>query len=437
MLRFLVRLSLPVLVVVAVLAAVDVPAAAAQSCSSTMSTNACDAYQGVQEFIGSGDGSPVAWSYSTGLWGSRTGPYWWQSAVGISMLARYGQRTRQLQSPINRVLTRTYQANDQNNFTNSYTDDTAWWGLGWLAAAQYELSVRGDQRDAGDFLTVAEADAAYIAQQSKVCGGVPWSLSPASGPHTISQATFIALTAGLARFLQASGPFHNSGRAAAWLSDAQAAWNWLASSGLVDTSTGKVTYDSIGSTSNCQDFTGGPVTYTQGEVADALVQLGSAYGDSADYGEAANFLNWAINPGSPAFSAFVCDSSNNDSVTNVPACTENYLMLQDRCEISSVNCAASSNQADVTAFKGLFMQGMSDYVSVTGDPQFNTFIADQPMAIIDNNDWYGAAQSSPGSARCNSPPACQFGRSWARVEPLQLTEGTQESALSALTAALP
>jgi hypothetical protein len=434
-LRFLIRLSLPGLVVLIALAAVGVPAASAQSCSTTMSTDACDAYQGVQEFIGSSDNSPVAWSYSTGLWGNRTGPYWWQSAVGISTLARYGQRTGQLQSPIQTVLTRTYQANDQNNFTNNYMDDTAWWGLGWLAAAQYELYVL-DQTDASHFLTVAENDASYIAKQQKVCGGIPWRVNPQTAPHTISQATYIALTAGLARFLKASGPFRNTRQASAYLQNAQNAWNWLASSGLVDTSTGKVTYDNIASTSNCQSFGGGPVTYTQGEVADALVQL-SAAGNAAYYGDAANFLNWAINPGSPAFSPFVCDSYYNNSSSNVPACTQDFLMLQDRCEIDSINCSANSNQADVTAFKGLFMQGMSDYASATGSTAFDTFIQDQPTAIIDNNDWHGATASPPESPPCSSPTACQFGRSWARVEPLELTEGTQESALSALTAALP
>ncbi len=437
MLRVLIRLSLGLLVVLAAAAALGVSAAAGQSCSTTMSVDACDAYQGVQEFIGSGDGSQVAWSYSTGLWGNKSGPYWWQSAVGIGTLARYGQRTGQLASPINTVLTRTYQTNDQNNFTDNYTDDTAWWGLGWLAAAQYELNVRGDQKDAGHFLSVAENDASFIAQQGKVCGGVPWSVNPASGPHTISQATFIALTGALARFLSASGPFQNARRASAYRQDAQGAWNWLESSGLVDTSTGKVTYDSIGSTSNCQDFVGGPVSYTQGEVADALVQLGSASGDSAYYGDAANFLSWAINPASPDFSPFVCDSYYNDSSSSVPSCTESFLMLQDRCETSSINCSANSNQADVTAFKGFFMQGISDYASVTGDTRFNTFIQDQPMAIIDNNDWYGATESPAQSSPCSSPTACQFGRSWARVEPLELTEGTQESALNALTAALP
>ncbi len=112
-------------------------------------------------------------------------------------------------------------------------------------------------------------------------------------------------------------------------------------------------------------------------------------------------------------------------------------MLQDRCEIYSVNCSANSNQADVTAFKGIFMQGMSDYASVTRNAQFDTFMQNQPTAIIDNQDWYGATESPPESSPCSTPTACQFGRSWARVEPLELTEGTQESALNALAAALP
>lgn len=431
--RFLIRLSVPGLVLAA-LAAVGVQAASARagSCSSTMSTDACDAYQGAQELIGSGDGSPVGWSYSTGLWGTGSGTDWWQSGVGIGTLARYGRRTGQLANPINNVLTRTYQVQGQNNFIDSYTDDTAWWGLGWLAAAQFELLVRGDRKDAGRFLSVAEHDANYIAQQGKLCGGIPWSVSPETPPHTISQATFIALTGALAHFLAASGPLQNALQASAYLQDAQGAWNWLQNSGLVNANTGEVTHDSISSTANCQSFAGGPVSYTEGEVADALVQLGSASSDPTTYyGDAANFLNWAINPADST--PFVCDSLYNNTSTLVPPCTEPFLVLEDRCESSSINCSANSNQADVTAFKGLFMQGMSDYASATGNPQFSTFVQDQPTAIIDNKDWYGAT----GPPRCGSPTACQFGRSWARVEPLELTEGTQESALSAFTAALP
>ncbi len=369
------------------------------------------ASQGFREFIGTGDGSQVAWHYSSGLWGGQNGSSWWQSALGIALLARYGQLTRQLRTPIQTVLVRTYQANvskADRNFTDKFMDDTAWWGLAWLAAARYELYF-GDQRDARRFLTVAETDASYIAQQPKVCGGISWTTGGA--PHTISQATFIALAAELARFLHSTGPLHDARRAAAWLSEAEGAWAWLAQSGLVDVSTGEVAKDSM-SDGSCGQLQGGPVTYTQGEVADALVQLGSALGNpSYDY-EAAGFLLYAIKTASP----FVFDG-----------------VLQDRCETISTNCSANPLQQDVMAFKGIFIQGVSDWASATLSAQFNAFLQAQPTAVL-NNDVLGA--STP-SAPCDSPHSCQFGMSWARqVSPMLVSAGTQESALVALTAGI-
>src|ERR1700719_2488715 len=70
---------------------------------------ATDAHYGIQELIGSGDGSPVSWNSSTGLWGGQSAPYWWQSAIAVTTLARYGQRTSDQASAINKVLVRTYQ----------------------------------------------------------------------------------------------------------------------------------------------------------------------------------------------------------------------------------------------------------------------------------------------------------------------------------------
>ena len=381
-------------------------AASADSSSWTAAAN-----RGFEEFIGTGDGSPVAWRYSDGLWGGQNGAAWWQSAVGVGILARYGQLTRQLRGPIQRVLIRTYRANVSRagpNFTDKYMDDTAWWGLAWLAAARYELYF-GDQGDAARFLSVAEADASYIAAQPKVCGGISWTTG--GGPHTISQAAFIALTAELALFRRSGGPFYGARQASAWLSDAQGAWNWLAQSGLVDLSTGEVSRDSV-SDSSCGALQGGPVTYTQGEVADALVELGRALGDSSYFNEAALFLQYAIDPTSP----FVFGG-----------------VLQDRCEVVSANCSANPLQHDIAAFKGLFIQAMSDWAAATFSAQFNGFLQAQATAAL-NNAVLGAG---PGSAPCVSPHGCQFGMSWARpMSPMLVTEGTQESALSAVTAVL-
>jgi hypothetical protein len=377
---------------------------------------ATDAHYGIQELMGSGDGSPVSWDPATGLWGGQTGPRWWESAIAVTALARYGERTTDQSSAINQVLVRTYQLNVDSsrngspNFINQFSDDTAWWGMAWLAAAQWELNYRQDQRDAARFLAVAEADAAYINRLPHPCGGIQWSTN--NPPHTISQATFITLTAGLARFRQASGPFHNSSLASQWLSDAQAAWSWLESSGLVDTSTGRVTYDSIGSTSNCQTFLGGPVTYTQGEVADALVQLGLALNQPSYSGLAQNFIQDTLSD-----SQFMYNG-----------------VLQNRCEALSPDCQGNSNQLDTTAFKGIFMWAVGDWSAATGSSAFSSFDQAQATAIVNNAIYNGAGAQQPG---CVSATTCQLAFSWARlVSPPLITDGTQSSALGAFIGVL-
>jgi hypothetical protein len=371
---------------------------------------------GIRELLGTGDGSPVAWDAATGLWDDyrnpHGGPYWWQSAVAVLTLARFGQRTGDPDPAIQHVLVRTYQLNVSRpatrNFITNYMDDTGWWGLAWLAASQYELSVRHDASDAARFLNVAEADASHIAAAPRPCGGVEWEL--ASAPNTIANAEFIALTAGLARYQQAPGPFHDPRGAARWLSAARADLGWFEQSGLVDMATGSVS-DHMGNEA-CQVH-GGPLTYDEGLTADALVQLGAALSQPAYYGEAQTFL------------AYTTDSANGMVSGGV---------LQDQCEALTPNCAGNPHQLDFAAFKGLFVASLSDWTTASGNPAFESFIDDQANAII-ANDILGASSSSPG---CDTPHDCQFGFSWARPEPtMVVTVGTQESALLALTAALP
>lgn len=361
--------------------------------------------------MGSGDGSPVGWNSGTGLWGGQTAPRWWQSAIAVTTLARYGEQTPDQNSTINNVLVRTYQLNVSSSrngspdFINQYSDDTAWWGMAWLDAAEWELNDRQDQRDAARFLAVAEADAAHINQLPHPCGGIQWS--PSSPPHTISQAGFIALTAGLARIREASGPLHNSSLASQWLSDAQAAWSWLENSGLVNTSTGQVVYDSVASTSNCQTFSGGPVTYTQGEVADALVQLGLVLNQASYFAPAQRFIQDTISD-----SQFMYNG-----------------VLQNRCEALSPNCQANSNQLDTTAYKGIFMWAVGDWSAATSNGAFTSFDQAQATAVVNNAIYNGAGTQQ---AACVSATTCQLAYSWARlISPPLITDATQSSALSA------
>jgi hypothetical protein len=365
--------------------------------------------------MGSGDGSPVSWDSTSALWGGKSAPYWWQSGLAVLTLARYAARAHDLAPAVQRVLLRTYAQNirrpgtsQPQNFANRFMDDTGWWGLAWLAASEYELAYRHDRVDAAKFLTVAEWDASYIARQPRPCGGVEWGVG--YGPDTISNAELVVLTSELAQYRQA-GPFGDPRRASMWLREANRTWGWLRASGLVDLHSGEVVADSMDPKS-CQRR-GGPVTYTQGEVAQGLVQLGLAAHDPSYDDRAAEFLRYALQP----TSGFVFRG-----------------VLQDHCEPLSPNCSALPTRLDVTAFKGLLVQAIDDWSRVTKRSDFSRFLRAQASAIT-SRDIFGA---TPRARGCRTPHTCQFGFSWARsLSPMLVTVGTQESALDALTAVLP
>lgn len=372
------------------------------------------AARGIQELMGSGDGSPVAWAPRIGLWGGTSSPHWWQSALALTTLVRYAERTDDRSPAIQNVLVRTYQLNHYQpvqdtarNFTNQFMDDTGWWGLAWVAASQYELYDRHDEPDAARFLAVAEDDAAYIAAQPRPCGGIEWS--PTVAPDTTTDAEFVNLTAQLASYRQAAGPFHDPEQASTWLADARGVLTWLEGSGLVKLTEGRAR--DFMSSRNCRVF-GYPITHTQGEIADALVHMGQALHAPSYYRQAAGFLRFAISARSGLMAGGV---------------------LRDHCQARAVNCSGFGSQLAVTSSKGIFMLAMADWVQATGSTQFRRFIETQGEAIV-HHDILGARRGAPG---CRSAHRCQFGLSWAgRVPWMLVTVGTQESALDALIAAI-
>jgi hypothetical protein len=152
-------------------------------------------------------------------------------------------------------------------------------------------------------------------------------------------------------------------------------------------------------------------------VADALVQLGTTMNDPSYYRVAARFLRYVLNPAH----GFVVHG-----------------VLQEHCEVDAL-CTHNSqgNRYDITAFKGIYMTALSDWTTATGSREFVPFMRSQAEAVIRN--------SITGSTRghvCESAHSCQFAFSWAdpfsQTPPDQqlATVGTQESALSALIAAL-
>lgn len=378
-----------------------------------------DAQRGVREFLG-GDVTRVGWSKKLAEWGGTVGPHWWQSALAILTLVKYAEQTNSHNRLLQHVIDVTYNKGvrqphtDQPfDFINQYMDDNVWWGLAWLNASQYELYYRHNLHDATRFLRVAEKDALWVARKRQ-CGGIVWSLGSPAG--TITNAEYVALTAELAQYRRTSSTFHDPGLAARWLSDARRSLAWLQRVRLVNLRTGTIK-DSL-APHQCGTRTGGPLAYSEGEVADALVQLGNTLNDPSYYRTAARFLRYVLQPSH----GFVVHGILQEHCEAVALCTHN----------------SNGNRYDVTAFKGIFVQAVADWTAATGSHEFEPFLEAQARAVVHN-----AIEGPTRNGVCPSAHSCQFAFSWAqpfrttpRSEQLA-TVGTQESALAALTAVLP
>jgi len=380
------------------------------------------------ELAGSGDGSEIRWLSDWGLWGNHDAPpgarvnwgspYWWQSALDLRALIRYLTITHDPNPVYQQIIDGTFQKNIRRpdtpvpiNFGNKFMDDTAWWGLAWVEAARYELSVRGDRTRAARFLRVAEWTANYIWKQPRPChqAGIEWETGfPAD---TITNAEFIALAGELASFLEQPGPFQDRAAAGIWTTRGwQILW-WLRHVNLANIHTGHV-YDSYNSA--CR-IIGGSLVYTEGEMADALVQLGLATGQRSYFVEARRFIDYAFKPKS----RMIYDG-----------------VLQQPCEAEAQRCLNLPSVNDSTVYKGLFVDAVADWQAATGSHAYDDFLRRQAQAVIEH-----AASNGQQLTQCQSPHDCQLTMYWARPIPpaastLPVGPGSQESGLSALSAAL-
>jgi hypothetical protein len=380
------------------------------------------------ELVGSGDGSSIEWYANWGLWGNHNSPpgarvnwgspYWWQSALDIRALVRYLDQTRDPNPVYQEVIDKTFDRNVLRpgtpvpvNFGNGWMDDTVWWGLAWLEAARYELNVRHDLSDAMRFMKVAEWDANDAWRSPRTCGsqGIAWEIG--HPPDTVTNAEFIALTAELAQVQQQPGPWFDQAAAIKWKTEAwQILW-WLKNTRLINVRTGHV-WDGLNR--KCED-TGGALTYTEGETADALVQLGLATHWHGYMDDAKRFIDYALSPTTGMTYAGV---------------------LQEPCEAQATRCQAGPRPDDSTVWKGVFINAVADWQAANRSRQYDAFLVKQAQAIIDHSASNGTRMTA-----CQTPHDCQLGFYWSRaVAPgstiLPLGPGSQESALSALTDAL-
>jgi hypothetical protein len=375
------------------------------------------ASRGIAELASADSTSPVSRDPSSGLWGDRTKPAWWQSALALGTLVRYLLATHNTDPHYQQVLVSTYNLNVRKpgthmplNFGNQFLDDSGWWGLTWLDAARYEAQVRHDYALAAKFLYVAEWDANYIYTRRRTCGGgLAWRLG--KPPDTITGAEFVTLAAQLYGLRHGPGYFHDDAKASLWLADAVSSLNWMENSGLIDVRKGVV----IDTFDNSCHLAGGALTYTQGQVADALTQMGAALKEPSYFRQANAFLGYTMNP-------------RNGMMHNG--------VLQEYCESRPAQCK-SIEDFNVSVFKGMFVQAVSDYEQATGDTRYMPFLRAQAQAIVRNS----ATNAQGARTSCQTPRDCQFGFYWARAidpakAPVGVTVATQISALRALTAEL-
>lgn len=184
---------------------------------------------------------------------------------------------------------------------------------------------------------------------------------------------------------------------------------WLEHGGLVNMSAGTVidTYNA-----RCHPA-GAQMTYTEGEMADALTQVGTASHDPAYYEQAAAFLNQALNPRSGLVTGSV---------------------LQEPCESAVGLCRGHSY--NITVFKGLLVDAIYDWSRATGSTTYGGVLLAQAHAVMSNST--GAPDSSPSS---QTPTNCRLSLYWARrdsaaLAPIPPTPGSQAAGLSALSDAL-
>jgi hypothetical protein len=353
-------------------------------------------------------GEPIGWH----------SPYWWQSALDLRALVRYLEQTHNTSPAYEHVIERTFQLNVRRphsnmpvNFANEFMDDTAWWGLAWLEAARYELNIRHDLSEATRFLSVAEWDANYMWNTPRPCHtqGIEWQRQrPAD---TITNAEFATLVGALAQVRNQQGPWFDPALAHKWVGEAwQILW-WLQHSRLINVRTGHV-YN--GYNWHCH-LEGGSLTYTEGQTADALVQMGLATGQQAYFDEAQRFIAYALSPATGML---------------------DHGVLQEPCEAQARRCFGGPRLSDSTVWKGIFVDAVADWRAATHSTAFDSFLAKQAQAVIAN-----AASDGRQLSHCQSAHDCQFSFYWARPIPpeashLPVGPGSQEAGLSALTDAL-
>ena len=268
-------------------------------------------------------------SYNTNT--GRIGSGWWTSAVALSTVMTYRQTTGD--TTYDYAISEAFNKNKSGNFINEYLDDTGWWALVWIQA--YDITGNTE------YLQMAQTDAAYMhSYWDSLCGGgIYWS----------TQRTYKASIAN-ELYLQVTAALHNRLPGdTTYLGRANATWNWLNGSGLINSS--RLVTDGI-NVNNCSKNTA-TWTYNQGVVLAGLAELSRATG----------------NTGLLTTARTIADAATTRLVRNG--------ILTEPCE---PNCGA-----DGPAFKGIFVRGLRTLATAANTTAYDAFLHNQANSIVANN----------------------------------------------------
>ena len=275
---------------------------------------------------------------ATGSWSGGPG---WQDANAMTDLIDYMQLTGD--STYAYAIPLIYQDNDGAGFTDSYIDDTGWWGMAWLRAYQYTGNTV--------YLQTAENDANYMDEywDTGTCGGGVWWSTAKTQKNAIANELFLELNASLHNALAGDTTY---------LDRAQQEWSWFSGTGMINSQS--LVNDGL-DLSTCQNNGAPTYTYNQGVILTGLSQLDLATGNSSLLGTA-NAI---------ATAATTLLTSNG--------------VLVDYCEPNG--CAT-----DGYSFKGVFVRDLAEFARTTNSSAYNQFLSAQSASIL-ANDTDGDGQS--------------------------------------------
>jgi predicted alpha-1,6-mannanase (GH76 family) len=306
---------------------------------------------------------------------------WWNSAATLTALIDYSVRSGNRQ--YDWVIVRTFDVNRgpfaagqrgtdpiEGNFTSRSIDDSAWWGLAWVAAYDHT----GDPR----YLAMATTIAGYVNQywDPGSCGGGVWWNRERTYKNAVTNGLYLRLVAAVHQRTPGD---------TVWLQRTRTAANWYLASGMIN-SAGLV---NDGLTGDCRNNGGTVWTYNQGLAIGGMVEAWRATGDT-------RLLDAAKRLADAAISGLTRDG-----------------VLTESCDVGTNSCDDNQKQ-----FKGIFSRYLADLAGVTGSVSYQQFAQRQSDTI-----W-----------AADRDPLNRIGQRWAGGNPNQADWRTQASGLGALTA---